>query len=54
VTLATKPRPDEELVGLVYSLTPIAHEEHATIFHKPLFWGALAMGIFVVLQIIFW
>src|SRR6266498_4044826 len=54
VTMVTKPRPDEELVGLVYSLTPIAHEEHASLFHKPLFWGALAMVLFVVLQIIFW
>jgi solute:Na+ symporter, SSS family len=54
VTLVTKPRPDGELVGLVYSLTPVAHEEHATLFHKPLFWGAAAMGIFVILQIIFW
>ena len=54
VTLITKPKPDQELVGLVYSLTPIAHEEHATIFHKPVFWGAVAMGVFVVLQIIFW
>jgi solute:Na+ symporter, SSS family len=54
VTLVTKPRLDEELVGLVYSLTPIAREEHATLFHKPAFWGAAAMGIFVVLQIIFW
>src|SRR5690242_5072831 len=35
VTLVTKPKPDQELVGLVYSLTPIAHEEHASIFHKP-------------------
>jgi SSS family solute:Na+ symporter len=54
VTLVTKPKPDQELVGLVYSLTPIAHEEHASIFHKPAFWGAVAMGLFVVLQIIFW
>ena len=54
VTFVTKPKPDQELVGLVYSLTPIAHEEHATIFHKPVFWGAVAMGLFVVLQIIFW
>ncbi|HXU15922.1 MAG TPA: sodium:solute symporter family protein [Terriglobales bacterium] len=54
VTLVTKPRADEELVGLVYSLTPIAHEEHATLFHKPVFWGVAAMGIFVILQIIFW
>jgi SSS family solute:Na+ symporter len=54
VTLVTKPRPDQELVGLVYSLTEVAHEEHATIFHKPLFWGAVALALFVILQIIFW
>ncbi len=54
VTLVTRPRPDQELVGLVYSLTPIAHEEHASIFQKPLFWGALAIVLFVILQIIFW
>jgi SSS family solute:Na+ symporter len=54
VTLVTKPRPDQELVGLVYSLTDVAHEEHATIFHKPWFWGAVAMALFVILQIIFW
>jgi SSS family solute:Na+ symporter len=54
VTLVTKPRPDQELVGLVYSLTPLAKEEHATIFHKPAFWGAIALVIFVILQIIFW
>jgi SSS family solute:Na+ symporter len=54
VTLVTKPRPDQELVGLVYSLTPLAREEHVSVLHKPLFWGIVALGIFVVLQIIFW
>jgi solute:Na+ symporter, SSS family len=54
VTLATKPRPDEELVGLVYSLTPLAHEEHTSILHRPAFWGALALIVLVILQIIFW
>ncbi|HYB62428.1 MAG TPA: sodium:solute symporter family protein [Methylomirabilota bacterium] len=54
VTLVTKPRPDQELVGLVYSLTEVPHEEHVSIFHKPLFWGAVAMALFLVLQIIFW
>jgi SSS family solute:Na+ symporter len=54
VTLATRPRRDEELVGLVYSLTQVPREAHATIFHKPLFWGALALALFLVLQIIFW
>ncbi len=54
VTLVTKPRPDSELVGLVYSLTPIAHEEHARWLHKPIVWGIAALVILVVLQIIFW
>jgi SSS family solute:Na+ symporter len=54
VTLVTKPRPDSELVGLVYSLTPVAHEEHASLFHKPVFWGVAALVALVILQIIFW
>jgi SSS family solute:Na+ symporter len=54
VTFITRPRPDAELRGLVYSLTETAHEEHASLFHKPAFWGAVALAIFVILQIIFW
>ena len=54
VTLVTKPKPDAELVGLVYSLTPIAHEEHASWLHKPVVWGIAALVVLVVLQIIFW
>jgi SSS family solute:Na+ symporter len=54
VTLVTKPRPDEELRGLVYSLTNVAREEHTSLFHKPLFWGLAALVAFVILQIIFW
>jgi len=54
VTLVTKPRPDAELKGLVYSLTEIAMEEHASLFHRPIFWGALAIVLLIVLQIIFW
>jgi SSS family solute:Na+ symporter len=54
VTLVTKPRPDEELRGLVYSLTEVAHEEHTSFLHRPLFWGVAALAVLVVLQIIFW
>ena len=54
VTLVTKPKPDAELVGLVYSLTDVPQEEHASIFHKPVFWGVVVMVVFVILQIIFW
>src|SRR5947209_17212511 len=52
VTLVTKPKPDSELVGLVYSLTPLAKEEHASWLHRPLVWGMVALVLLVVLQII--
>jgi SSS family solute:Na+ symporter len=54
VTLVTKPKPDQELKGLVYALTEVPHEEHASWFHRPVVWGAAALLILVVLQIIFW
>jgi SSS family solute:Na+ symporter len=54
VTMVTKPKPDSELHGLVYSLTEVAHEEHSSLFHRPVFWGAVALATLLVLQIIFW
>jgi len=54
VTLVTNPRPDEELRGLVYSLTEVAHEEHTSFLHRPVVWGLLSLGILALLQIIFW
>ncbi len=54
VSLVTTPRPDDELRGLVYSLTDVAHEVHTSWVHRPLVWGLIAMALFVVLQIIFW
>lgn len=54
VTLFTRPRSDSELAGLVYSLTPLAYEEQTSLLHRPVFWGAIALVVLVVLQIIFW
>jgi SSS family solute:Na+ symporter len=54
VTLVTKPKPDSELVGLVYSLTPLAKEEHTSFWHRPVVWGVLALVLLAILQIIFW
>ena len=54
VTLVTKPRPDEELQGLVYSLTDVAHEERTSWFHRPLLWGMVSLVALLVLQFIFW
>ena len=54
VTLVTKPKPDESLRGLVYSLTDKAHEEQVSLLHRPFFWGMVALAILVILQVIFW
>ena len=54
VTLVTKPRPDEELRGLVYSLTDVQREGRATLVRRPAFWAAVVLAIFLVLQIVFW
>jgi len=54
VTLITKPKPDNELVGLVYSLTEVPREEYTSVWHKPAFWAIVALALFVILQIIFW
>src|SRR5579864_8930668 len=54
VTLITQPRPDAELVGLVYSLTDVPHEEYTSLFQKPLFWAVVSLVVFAILQIIFW
>jgi SSS family solute:Na+ symporter len=54
VTFVTKPKPDEELRGLVYALTEVPREEHTSWLHRPAVWGVAALAILVVLQIIFW
>jgi solute:Na+ symporter, SSS family len=54
VTMVTKPRPDAELHGLVYSLTEKAKEEHASLLHRPAFWGVVSLVVLAILQIIFW
>ncbi|HXW57449.1 MAG TPA: sodium:solute symporter family protein [Candidatus Cybelea sp.] len=54
VTMVTKPRPDEELRGLVYSLTEVPREQHTSWLGRPLVWGIVAMALLVALQIVFW
>jgi len=54
VSYLTQPKPDSELKNLVYGLTPIPKTEHVSMFHSPIFWGAIVAVAFVILQIIFW
>ena len=54
VTLVTQPRRDQELRGLVYSLTEVTQEQSTSIWQRPVVWGVVALALFAVLQIIFW
>jgi SSS family solute:Na+ symporter len=54
VSVAGKPKPDSELVGLVYGATDIPQESGLPIYRKPLFWAGVVFAVFLVLQIVFW
>jgi len=54
VSLFTKPKPESELVGLVYGCTDIPSEGNLPLWQRPIFWAGVIMGVFVILQIIFW
>lgn len=54
VTYMTKPKPEAELAGLVYGLTPVPSEGHLPIYKRSLFWAVVVAVVWFVLQIIFW
>jgi SSS family solute:Na+ symporter len=54
VTLVTKPRPDEELKGLVYGLSQVPREERVGFIHRPIVWAVVALALFLILQKVFW
>ena len=54
VSLATKPKPDNELTGLVYGLTEVPSVENVPFYQKPLFWAGVVTVVFFALNIIFW
>ncbi len=54
VSMTSKPKPESELVGLVYGATEIPSEGDLPFYHRPIFWTGMVLVIFVVLNIIFW
>jgi SSS family solute:Na+ symporter len=54
VSLFTRPKPIEELEGLVYGCTKLPSEGHLPLWKRPIFYAGISAGLFVVLQIIFW
>ena len=53
VSLITKPRPEPELVGLVYSLTPKPVETHLSWYQKPATLAVAVLAILIVLNLVF-
>ena len=54
VSWATRPKPDIELEGLVYGLTPVPSEGGIALYYRPAFWAAIVGVVFVGLNVIFW
>jgi SSS family solute:Na+ symporter len=54
VSYATTPKPRAELAGLVYGETEIPSVGNVPIYQKPLFWAAIVVVVFFILNIIFW
>jgi len=54
VSLATRPKPDSELQGLVYGFAQLPSEQAVPIYRRPIFAAALVAVVFVCLNLIFW
>jgi SSS family solute:Na+ symporter len=54
VTFFTKSREEEELVGLVYSLTPKQNHSHMPWYARPATLGWFVFFLYLVLNFIFW
>ncbi len=54
VSAFTRPKPVEELAGLVYGCTKLPSEEQLPFWRRPIFWAGVALAAFLFLQYVFW
>lgn len=54
VSYATKPKPEEELAGLVYGVTEVPGEGHLPLVQRPAFWAVVVAVVLFALNIYFW
>ncbi|MHB8735614.1 MAG: sodium:solute symporter family protein [Terriglobales bacterium] len=54
VSYISRPQPEAALQGLVYGCTEIPSEGDYPLVQRPVFWGAVALIVLIVLQWIFW
>ena len=46
VSLVTRPKPESELVGLVYGCTELPSEGHLPLYQRPIFWAGVIAAVF--------
>jgi SSS family solute:Na+ symporter len=54
ISLFTKKKPKEELVGLVKGLTPETIDKDLKLIQKPEFWAIISLVVFLILNIYYW
>jgi SSS family solute:Na+ symporter len=54
VSLATAPKSEGELEGLVYGATRIPKDDEVALLKRPIFWAGVSLAALLVLQWIFW
>jgi SSS family solute:Na+ symporter len=54
VSLVTEPKPEAELRGLVYGLSPLPPEEAVAFYRRPIFGAAIVAAVFICLNLLFW
>ncbi len=54
VSLATTPRPDKELAGLVYGCTVMPVAAPRPVYQRPMFWAVVVASALVAANLLFW
>ncbi len=54
ISLVTRPKPEEELVGLVKGLTAEANLTEVVWFRRPAFWAGVSLLTVILLNVYFW
>jgi len=49
LSMVTKPKPIEELAGVVYGATDVPSEGHLPVYQRPWFWAAVVAVVFVIM-----
>jgi solute:Na+ symporter, SSS family len=54
VSLATKQKPEAELAGLVYGLTPVPKVSGLPLYKRPILWAVVVAVLLIIVNIVLW